>query len=1487
MTAALLERETPTETLDTPLPVSGPIFFRGLSVAQVDRFEKRLEELTSAALRRVMRQVTAKLGKVTTAALIAADVGAVSPDDLAGITPLWQRQVVDELMPVVAEIYRGSSGQLHTELVDAVGDLPPTAPLAADAYLAQARNSFTQVGGELWENARNELLDGMQAGESVPQLAARLRTAAPELTDRQARLVARTQVNDAANAGSLATARASGLDLLKAWEATPDLRTREEHLMAASTYSGPGMIGLEEPFMVGGWPCQRPHDPELPPEMRYNCRCTLLYQMRVAVPAAGEQVISELEAAHQQRLALLAQRHAQRLALLNARHRARLEALSKKKGAAAGAAEKATAAHEQQLARLRLAHEQRLAKLAAEHQRRLAIARGGGEPPPLASRPVPSPLTGDKAIQSVKIKYRMDTGELQGLIDTASVARVSDALRYYRGIGFADLNRILRGTIDRLPTALERSTIDAIDEAMAISTLERDITVFRGLRNPTGIFGSRWAQADLTGVEWDELGLSSTAPTLARVEGYARHAEGGLVLRLRVPAGTGAVDISSTGSGLESSEVVLARGLRFRVVADRGVVDGVRQLDVEVVRPAAAGPLAMAAPRPLQPPVLITGQPTLVPVRASLMQAQTVDEVRKAFLAEWSAILRDNGLVGAPQGRFWKLSDVQTAREHAEGVLRGIERFPQLPVAVSHKVMGGTTYAHADEYVIRFNNYWAQRRDDYLESLRLAGSANSQGVPWHPMSISSPQGIAAHEFGHVLHRALTPLVPDSTSGILVFRFDTKIVDEVRQIVAKMATDRGVDYRDLVRVEIGGYATQTPDELIAEAFADALVNGEAASPLSRQIFQLLVDGYDEMMQRLALLEQRANPAAGRRIAAPGPGRLATTAAPSDGLDLLELHSLRNLAIEFEIPNASKLTKARAVAALRQLGVVSPEVARQRLLRSAIAETIDLIDKGKDRAAVFKLLRTSYGGSDALDQAEKIAGLPALKRSLQQLAKKKGITLPDTAELKMIQAARRKAEREVALKVRAEKLAAAEIKKKVKALEQGDFTHLVRVGPQAGSNPGGVFEDAAGNRWYVKEASEEWAREQALAAALYNVALRDPLFVDRIATPPLVVGRGTPGLGRWQVAARIVEGTEDLEERLTTVLGTPEYFGQIRRGFAVDAWLGNWDVAGATFDNIITTSAGVPIRVDVGGSLRFRAQGAPKGSAFGREVREWGTLRDPAVSLTGSQLFAGMSRQQLIEAVARVKAITPAKIQALVKQYGVSPKLAELLIERRADLLARAASELDLTADFRALLSGALRGNKALNSTLVQLSFRTNVLTGILDPQGSIRSALESYRGLYYKYINGALRGDVSARKVALRYIGDIDDALDHSPLPTQILGYRMLETGQSIFGQDVRLVSDLAGREWWEHGYTSMSISKAKADEFAMSMLGGSFGWIRLRVVVPKGINGVQLSDASYEAEILLDRDLKFKVVADHGEDKQGIRNLDVLVVTRKPQRMPL
>jgi len=122
--------------------------------------------------------------------------------------------------------------------------------------------------------------------------------------------------------------------------------------------------------------------------------------------------------------------------------------------------------------------------------------------------------------------------------------------------------------------------------------------------------------------------------------------------------------------------------------------------------------------------------------------------------------------------------------------------------------------------------------------------------------------------------------------------------------------------------------------------------------------------------------------------------------------------------------------------------------------------------------------------------------------------------------------------------------------------------------------------------------------------------------------------------------VTQLTEFIEGRsLYEVMDDPAEFAhvkeQLQQHFAADALLGNWDVAGSAFDNVLVGTDGVVYRVDNGGSLRFRAQGALKGKAFGPDVTELDSLRDPAVNMNSARIFGDLSDEAILTQIDNLK------------------------------------------------------------------------------------------------------------------------------------------------------------------------------------------------------------------------------------------------------------
>lgn len=235
----------------------------GVNLDDLEEIYKKFEDAVTAALAAAMH------ASLKGGALAAESVAQVSLDDLNVIPGQWARQV-PALADHLTEIYVKSADMQADAFVRAGGVV--TEELArSDAatidYLAQASNRLVGIGDDLWADARSELLLGMDAGDSVPQLARRVRESTG-VTDKRARVIARSEAVSASNCGSIAFMRSTGEVADKRWLNHVDARTRESHLTA-----GGQTVPIGAKFVVGGALLDHPGDPNGPPSETIQCRC--------------------------------------------------------------------------------------------------------------------------------------------------------------------------------------------------------------------------------------------------------------------------------------------------------------------------------------------------------------------------------------------------------------------------------------------------------------------------------------------------------------------------------------------------------------------------------------------------------------------------------------------------------------------------------------------------------------------------------------------------------------------------------------------------------------------------------------------------------------------------------------------------------------------------------------------------------------------------------------------------------------------------------------------------------------------------------------------------------------------------------------------------------------------------------------------------------------------------------------------------------------
>jgi beta-lactamase superfamily II metal-dependent hydrolase len=130
--------------------------------------------------------------------------------------------------------------------------------------------------------------------------------------------------------------------------------------------------------------------------------------------------------------------------------------------------------------------------------------------------------------------------------------------------------------------------------------------------------------------------------------------------------------------------------------------------------------------------------------------------------------------------------------------------------------------------------------------------------------------------------------------------------------------------------------------------------------------------------------------------------------------------------------------------------------------------------------------------------------------------------------------------------------------------------------------------------------------------------------------------------------------------------------LQEGFAVDCFLGNWDVIGSHLgQNLcrdLLSSTNQAIRIDAGGSLLYRAQGAPKGTrgsllaiftdyshidddnGFHNDVKEFETFLNPSHNIT-AQSFKKITFQQLKYGLNKIRQLSEAQIRDIANTYGM--------------------------------------------------------------------------------------------------------------------------------------------------------------------------------------------------------------------------------------------
>lgn len=197
----------------------------------------------------------------------------------------WVRQLNERVRPSVLDVIRSGWASL-------LGRQPPQAFDAArntQQYLTDSVNRMVNTPDEVYRQVSAIIADGLNEGQSIPQIAARVDEALTVANNptwaNRGTVVARTEATGAVNFGEMtaAFARAAeeGRAYVKRWLATDDNRTRHWHDEADNQ-----VVPLGEPFGVGPDAMMYPGDPAGSAANVIQCRCTALYELADEQPTS-------------------------------------------------------------------------------------------------------------------------------------------------------------------------------------------------------------------------------------------------------------------------------------------------------------------------------------------------------------------------------------------------------------------------------------------------------------------------------------------------------------------------------------------------------------------------------------------------------------------------------------------------------------------------------------------------------------------------------------------------------------------------------------------------------------------------------------------------------------------------------------------------------------------------------------------------------------------------------------------------------------------------------------------------------------------------------------------------------------------------------------------------------------------------------------------------------------------------------------------------
>lgn len=131
---------------------------------------------------------------------------------------------------------------------------------------------IAQISRTTANQIKSVINQGVDEGLSERDISRRIRERAPSISASRAQTIARTETHAASNYAVMEAFRSTEIEARREWVSATDERTREDHLEANGQ-----IVGLNEPFNIGGEELMYPGDPSGSGEQVINCRCAVVF----------------------------------------------------------------------------------------------------------------------------------------------------------------------------------------------------------------------------------------------------------------------------------------------------------------------------------------------------------------------------------------------------------------------------------------------------------------------------------------------------------------------------------------------------------------------------------------------------------------------------------------------------------------------------------------------------------------------------------------------------------------------------------------------------------------------------------------------------------------------------------------------------------------------------------------------------------------------------------------------------------------------------------------------------------------------------------------------------------------------------------------------------------------------------------------------------------------------------------------------------------